>query len=292
MASTRVLEGDIFVDERLASDDSLAESPPFASGWRLYLLRFGILAVLLVIWELISGNTREGEWALVDKFWMSQPSDILARLVDWISKGTLWFHMAITLQEMATGFVIGSVGGVLIGFLLAQNMVLARIFDPFIIAFYSIPKLALAPLFILWFGIGLEPKIVLVSTVVFLLVFLNTYSGVKDVDQEVIDVFRLMGASQRDLFTKIVLPSASPWILTGLKLAVPYSLIGAVVGEIMASNKGLGYLLMHSQGQFDTAGLFAAIFVLMIMGLLINEVVNRAEEKLLRWKSAGRSGLA
>jgi NitT/TauT family transport system permease protein len=289
MATTRALEGDIFVDERLAADDSLAEAPPFASGWRLAGIRFGILAGMLTIWELISGSTRDGEFALVDKFWMSQPSDILARLADWIGKGTLWFHMAITLQEMAIGFVIGSVGGVLIGFLLGQNRALARIFDPFIMAFYSIPKLALAPLFILWFGIGLEPKIVLVSTVVFLLVFLNTYSGVRDVDQEVIDVFRLMGASQRDLFTKIVLPSASPWILTGLKLAVPYSLIGAVVGEIMASNKGLGYLLMHSQGQFDTAGLFAAIFILMIMGLLINEIVNRSEERLLRWKSAGRA---
>jgi sulfonate transport system permease protein len=288
MASTRALEGDVFADERLASDDALAEAPPFATGWRLVLIRLGILAVLLVTWELVSGNTREGEPALVDKFWVSQPSDILARLADWISKGTLWFHMAITLQEMIIGFVIGSIGGVLIGFLLARNVVLARIFDPFIMAFYSIPKLALAPLFILWFGIGLEPKIVLVSTVVFLLVFLNTYSGVRDVDHEIVDVFRLMGASQRDIFTKIVLPSASPWILTGLKIAVPYSLIGAVVGEIMASNKGLGYLLMHSQGQFDTAGLFAAIFVLMIMGLLINEVVNRAEARLLRWKSAGR----
>jgi NitT/TauT family transport system permease protein len=289
MASTRVLEGDVFADERLVSDDALSEAPPFASGWRLWLIRLGILAAVLVTWELVSGNTREGEFALVDKFWMSQPSDIIARLADWITKGTLWFHMAITMQEMAIGFIIGSVGGVLVGFLLAQNIVLGRIFDPFIIAFYSIPKLALAPLFILWFGIGLEPKIVLVSTVVFLLVFLNTYSGVRDVDQEVVDVFRLMGASQRDLFAKIVLPSASPWILTGLKLAVPYSLIGAVVGEIMASNKGLGYLLMHSQGQFDTAGLFAAIFVLMLMGLLINEVVNRAEVRLLRWKSAGRS---
>ena len=289
MATTRVLEGDVFADERLASDDGLRESPPFASGWRLVLIRVGILAAILVCWELVSGNTRGGEAALVDKFWVSQPSDIIARLADWISKGTLWFHMAITLQEMAIGFVIGSVGGVLIGFLLAQNLTLARIFDPFIIAFYSIPKLALAPLFILWFGIGLEPKIVLVSTVVFLLVFLNTYSGVRDVDPEIVDIFRLMGASQRDIFTKIVLPSASPWILTGLKLAVPYSLIGAVVGEIMASNKGLGYLLMHSQGQFDTAGLFAAIFVLMIMGLLINEVVNRAEDRLLKWKSAGRT---
>ena len=110
----------------------------------------------------------------------------------------------------------------------------------------------------------------------------------RDVDRELVDIIRLMGASQRDLLFKVVLPSASPWILTGLKAAVPYSLIGAVVGEIMASNRGLGYLLIHAQGQYDTAGVFAAIIVLMVMGLLLNEVVNRSENYFLRWKSAGR----
>jgi sulfonate transport system permease protein len=287
VATTRVLEGEIVAERLDRSSDELVESRRFAEGWRLAAIRIGLLAVFLVAWEALAGNPKT-EFALVDRFWTSQPSDIAARLVEWISGGTLWLHLFITLQEMGVGLVIGSVAGVGLGFLLGQNLTLARVLDPFIMAIYSIPKLALAPLFILWFGVGLEPKIVLVSTACFFLLFLNTYSGVRDVDQELLDMIRLMGASQRDLLLKVVLPSASPWILTGLKAAVPYSLIGAVVGEIMASNRGLGYLLVHAQGQYDTAGVFAAIIVLMIMGLVLNEVVNRSESHLLRWKSAGR----
>lgn len=287
MATTRVLEGEIVAERLDRSSDELLESRRFAEGWRLAAIRIGLLAVVLLAWELLAGDPRT-EFVLVDKFWTSQPSDIAARLAEWVARGTLWLHLLITLEEMSVGLVIGSMAGIALGFLLGQNLTLARVLDPFIMAIYSIPKLALAPLFILWFGVGLEPKIVLVSTACFFLLFLNTYSGVRDVDQELLDVIRLMGASQRDLLVKVVLPSASPWILTGLKAAVPYSLIGAVVGEIMASNRGLGYLLVHAQGQYDTAGVFAAIIVLMIMGLLLNEVVNRSESRLLRWKSAGR----
>jgi sulfonate transport system permease protein len=286
MATTRVLEGEIVAERLDNTAGALVESRRFAEGWRLWAIRLGLLAVVIAAWELLAGNPKT-EFALVDKFWTSQPSDIAARLAEWIARGTLWLHLLITLEEMVVGLVIGSAMGIAVGFALGRNLTLARILDPFIMAIYSIPKLALAPLFILWFGVGLEPKIVLVATACFFLLFLNTYSGVRDVDRELLDIIRLMGASQRDMLLKVVLPSSSPWILTGLKAAVPYSLIGAVVGEIMASNRGLGYLLIHAQGQYDTAGVFAAIIVLMIMGLLLNEVVNRSEGYLLRWKSAG-----
>ncbi len=287
MAASRVLEGDVLAESLDATQGQLQERRHFAEGWRLQAIRLGLLAAILVAWEVLSGNPKT-EWTAIDRFWVSQPSDIYARLSEWLLNGTLWLHLLITLQEMLVGFVIGSLVGLALGFLLGRNVTVARLLDPFIMAIYSIPKLALAPLFILWFGVGLEPKIVLVATAVFFLVFLNTYAGVRDVDQELLDIIRLMGASQRDLLFKVVLPSASPWILTGLKAAVPYSLISAVVGEIMASNRGLGYLLIHAQGQYDTAGVFAAIIVLMVLGLLINEIVNRSETHLLRWKSAGR----
>jgi NitT/TauT family transport system permease protein len=286
VATTRALEAEVSSDQIALKEPELLETQPFASGWRLWVMRLSLVALIVVAWELAAGDPKR-EMVLVDKFWISQPSDIVGRVGNWIERGTLGFHMAITLQEMAMGFTIGSVLGVSIGFLMGRSLLLARLFDPFIIGFNSIPKLALAPLFILWFGVGLEPKVVLVTTVVFFLVFLNTYAGVRDTDRELVDIVRLMGASQRDLLSMVVLPSASPWILTGLKLAVPYSLISAVVGELMASNKGLGFLLINAQGQFDTAGVFAAIFILMFMGLIINEVVNRAEARLLRWKSAG-----
>lgn len=287
MAVTRPLEGDALVEGLERSEGELHEAPPFASGWRLALIRLAVLAGVVALWQLASGDSKT-ETVLVDKFWISRPSDILARLADWLVTGKLWLHLLVTLQEMVTGLVIGSLIGVATGFILGRSLTFARLFDPFIMAVYSIPKLALAPLFILWFGVGLQPKVVLVATVVFFLVFLNTYAGVRDVDQELLDMIRLMGAGPRDLVLKVVLPASSTWILTGLKQAVPNALIAAVVGEIMASNRGLGFLLINAQGQFDTAGVFAAILILMVMGLVINEGVNRAESYLLRWKAAGR----
>jgi NitT/TauT family transport system permease protein len=292
MATTQGLKEDVLVErgavERLpvGVDSQESDSATFADGWRLWLLRIAALVVLVLLWQFLAGKPGHGI-AIVDKFWVSRPSDIVARLQRWVSDGTLWFQLEITLREMVIGFAIGGTVAIATGFVLARNRVLARLIDPFMIAFYSIPKLAMAPLFILWFGIGLQPKIVLVTTVVYFLVFVNTYAGFRDVDQELIDTVRLMGASRRDVFTKVVLPSAIPWIFTGLKLAVPNALIGAIVGEIMASNRGLGFLLMNAQGQFDTAGVMAVIVLLMVMGWLINEGVNRAEGHLLRWKVVG-----
>jgi NitT/TauT family transport system permease protein len=280
------MEGDVYVAG--SSEDALMDKKPFISGWRLGLLRAGLLVAIFGLWEFVSGDPRKGEIAFIDKFWVSQPSDIWDRLSKSISSGTLFFHIGITLQEMLMGLLFGAMVGITVGFTLGRNDGIARILDPFIVGIYSIPKLALTPLFILWFGIGMETKIVLVSVTVFFLTFLNTFSGVRDVDGELVDIVKLMGAGRWNVLRMIVIPSAMPWILTGLKLSVPYSLISAVVGEIMASNRGLGFLLVSSQGQFDTAGVFSIIFVLMIMGLIINELVNRTQNYLLRWKTAGR----
>lgn len=288
MAASNILEGDVATGvDSGRGDEELTESRFLGSRWQMWLVRLGLLGLLIVLWQVLAGDQKTG-FALVDKFWVSQPSDIGNKIGDWLRSGSLWFHLAITLQEMAVGFVIGSLTGILGGVVLGRNQFIATTLDPFIIGFNSIPKLALAPLFILWFGIDMQPKIVLVATAVFFLTFLNTYAGVRDVDLELVDILRLMGAGQRQIFFRVILPSATPWIFTGLKLAVPYSLIAAVVGEIMAANRGLGYLLVHAQGQFDTAGVFAAIIILMVMGLIINEGVNRLERHLLRWRAAGR----
>src|SRR5690606_8570383 len=133
--------------------------------------------------------------------------------------------------------------------------------------FYSLPKVALAPLFIVWFGIGLEMKVILTAAIVFFIVFLNTFTGVREVSAELVAILRLMGAKERHLLTKVIVPSAIVWVFAGLRLSVPYALIGAVVGEIIASNRGLGYLVAHAAGQFDTAGTFAALFSIVILAL-------------------------
>jgi NitT/TauT family transport system permease protein len=161
---------------------------------------------------------------------------------------------------------------------------LADLLQPFILAFYSLPKIALAPLFVLWIGIGMEMKIVLTGTVVFFLVFLNTFTGVRGVSRELIAILYLMGANERQVLSKIVLPSAITWVFTGLRISVPYALIGAIVGELIASNRGLGFLLANASGQFDTAGVFAALAVIMALAFVLNGLVRLAEIKLMPWK--------
>jgi NitT/TauT family transport system permease protein len=180
--------------------------------------------------------------------------------------------------------VLGATVGIAVGLLLGRNELLAKLLDPILISIYSLPKVALAPLFIMWFGIGIEMKIILTATIVFFLVFLNTYSGVRAVDREQLEILRLMGAREHHLITKVVFPSAIQWVFTGLKLSVPYALIGAIVGEIMASNRGLGYLLQDAAGQLDTAGVFAALVAIIALALLLQAVVRMVETRLMPWK--------
>jgi NitT/TauT family transport system permease protein len=259
-----------------------ASEPPLATAARnealtVHAWRFAIAAVGLAVWEFISGR-------YVKPFWISSPSAIWEQLSDWIASGDLWMHVEITLTETILGFLLGAITGVGFGLALGLNKRLAAVLDPFIIAFYSLPKIALAPLFILWFGVGLASKVVLATFVVFFLVFYNTYAGTLAVEQELVDVLRLMGASRGQVVRKVILPSVLLWIFTGMKVSVPYALIGAVVGEMMASNKGLGYLIQAAAGQYDTGGVFASLFVLMIIATGLHTLLKYAEMFLLRWK--------
>ena len=257
------------------------ERPVVRNEWlTVWAWRIGIIIVGLGFWEFASGR-------LIKPFWISSPSEIWNRLSEWIATGQLWLHVEVTLTETVMGFAFGAVSGVLVGLALGLNRRLAAVLDPFIIAFYSLPKIALAPLFILWFGVGLTSKVVLATFVVFFLVFYNTYAGTLAVEAELVDVLRLMGARRSQIIRKVILPSALIWIFTGMKSSVPYALIGAVVGEMMASNKGLGYLIEAAAGQYDTGGVFAALFVLMIIATGLHEMLKQSERVMLRWKEEG-----
>lgn len=240
-------------------------------------LRLAVLAGVLLLWQVTSGT-------LIDPFWVSSPAEIGSRLVEWVADGTALSNTAFTLRAVVLGFVTGSVAGIVVGFVFGQWTMVAVVLDPFITAFYSLPKVALAPLFVLWFGIGLTSKIVLTAVIVFFLVFYNAYAGVRAADRELVDVVRLMGGSRTEQIRRVVLPSAAAWIFTGLKLAVPYSLIGAVVGELTASSEGLGYLLKRAAGTFDTTGTFAALAILMVLAVVINRLVVLAESRASRWR--------
>jgi len=266
----------------IPQDPAEVEAPVARSGWLSVMgWRVGIIVVGLSAWQLSSGR-------LIKPFWISSPSEIWRQLANWISAGELWMHVEVTLTETVLGFVFGAIAGIVVGLALGLNRRLAAVLDPFIVAFYSLPKIALAPLFILWFGVGLTSKVVLAMFVVFFLVFYNTYAGTLAVEQELVDVLRLMGGSRWQIVRKVILPSALIWIFTGMKSSVPYALIGAVVGEMMASNKGLGYLIQAAAGQYDTGGVFAALFVLMIIATSLHELLKQSERLMLRWREEGR----
>ncbi len=239
--------------------------------------RAGIAIVGLALWEFVSGR-----W--IKPFWISSPSAIWAQLADWIATGDLWMHVQVTMTETILGFIFGATAGIVTGLALGLNKRLAAVLDPFIVAFYSLPKIALAPLFILWFGVGLLSKIVLATFVVFFLVFYNTYAGTLAVEQELVDVLRLMGGTRLQIIRKVILPSVLLWIFTGMKVSVPYALIGAVVGEMMASNQGLGYLIQAAAGQYDTNGVFASLFVLTIIATAMHGALKQSEKLMSRWK--------
>lgn len=244
---------------------------------RLYLYRllFGLL--LVVSWELTSGK-------IIDPFWISSPSKVFFYLWEVVADGSIFEHLAITLYETFAGFFVGALAGIGSGFLLARKEILAQVLDPYIVAFNGIPRIALAPIFIIWFGIGPTSKVILVVIVVFFLTFFNTYSGVKGVDVELKNVMRIMGASERQILFKVTIPATVPWITTGLKISVPYALVGAVVGEFIAASKGLGYLINYNTSLFSTTGALGGILVLALVVVLCNEVIDRAEAYLLRWR--------
>jgi NitT/TauT family transport system permease protein len=244
---------------------------------RILIARLALLLAILLAWELSSAT-------LFSPFFISSPVEVAQKFTKMLLDGTLLRHSLVTALEAVVGFVIGGFLGVLMGLLLGRSRLLSDIFDPFILAFYSMPKVALAPLFILWFGIGFNMRIIFTAAIVFFLVFLNTYTGVRSVSRELITVFRLMGSSESHLLRMVVLPSAFVWVFAGLRLSVPYALIGAIVAEILAANSGLGYLVEHGAAQFDTGSVFAALLGVMLLAMLLNAAVHLLERRAMPWR--------
>ena len=243
----------------------------------VWALRIALLLAFLALWQIAHG-------IVSNPVFISNPIAIGDQLGTWIADGTLAFHTWITVQEVAAGYAIGVVTGALLGFLLASVHLIYEVFEPFMMALYSIPKVALAPLFIVWFGIGIDMKIILAAVSVFFLVFLNTAAGVREVDRGLVDAVRLMGGTRRDIALKVVLPASMAGLLTGLKVSIPYALIGAVIGELVASNRGLGYLINDSAAQFNTAGVFAAVVVLTVLAMVLNGLSGLLAARTNRWK--------
>ena len=240
--------------------------------------RASFLVAVLLIWEISSRLLGLG-------FWVSSPTEIMASLVRWHETGLLQEDLQITLFEAAGGFVLGAFVGSTIGFILGWVRRLGDFLEPFVLALYTIPKIALAPLFVLWFGIGPINKVMFSGLMVALMVFITSFQGVRQVDRDLVANAVLLGARPVHTWTKIALPYAAVWIFTGLRIGLPYALIGAIVGEFVASNKGVGYRIKEATSYFDTSAVFAGILVLMIISTLLLTILKFVERRVLKWQT-------
>jgi NitT/TauT family transport system permease protein len=245
--------------------------------WPIVIWQVGVGVALLAGWEVI-GRVSGAEWT-------SRPSLIAVKLAGWL-RGDLYIHVATTLTEVVTGLVAGAALGVLAGLLFGRAKVAGEILRPIVVGFYSVPLIALAPLFIMFFGLDMLPKIVLVTIVVFFLLFFNTFAGAASVDHDLIAQIELMGSTPRERFQKVVAPACMAWIIGGMKIALPYALVAATTGEMLAARRGLGFLLSDAASQFDMTSLYAALFILMLLGLAVSETAAWGERHMLRWRHA------
>src|SRR4051812_27971465 len=221
-------------------------------------------------------------------FFFGEPLRVLERIWQWFSSGTIYPHLWVTLVETALAFVIGTLLGLGIGLWLALSPTASILFDPYIKAVNSMPRVILAPIFGVWFGLGMASKVALGVTLVFFIVFFNVYQGVREVSHTVLANARILGASDRDLLRHVYMPSAMSWVFASLHNSVGLAFVGAVVGEYLGSSRGVGYLILQAEGTFDINSVFAGILVLTAFALLLDWAVTIAERRLLVWQP--RSG--
>ena len=233
--------------------------------------------ILLAFWQYASGP-------LIRPIYVSSPAAVARRLVEMFATHEIQPHLLVTFQELVLGYSFGVLAGIAAGYALGRAPRAAAIFEPYLMAFYGIPKIALAPLFIIWFGIAIWSKVALAGTMVFFLVFYSVFAGVRAVDQDLVNLTRVMGASERQLSRHVYLPAAAPAVLLGMRMAIPYSVIGVIVGEFTSSTKGLGLFINQASATYDPAGVFAGIVLLLVFVLTAGAAATRLERRLLRWR--------
>jgi NitT/TauT family transport system permease protein len=235
-----------------------------------------LIAIFLLAWQFMVTDRNLA--------FLSRPSIIAARLLELATDPDFHRDIKVTMFEIVIGYAIGAFVGLILGFILGRSKFLSDLLQPFIIGLYSIPKIALAPLFIVWLGLGMQSKIAVVVLATFFLIFFNTYSGLLNVNEELVRLARLMGASWRQTVQRVILPSAAHQIFIGLKTAVPYAVIGAVIGEYIGSSEGLGHFILYAAQTFDAPALFSGIVALVAIVFSINYGLNHLEQRVIRWR--------
>ena len=250
----------------------------------VYFWRYFILVVFLGGWELAAGLK------LIDVFFFSSPWAIALRLREWVMEGTsegpLWFHLWVTMEESLLGFFSGSIAGIIAGIALGRNRMLADVFSIYIKVINSVPRVVLAPIFIMIFGLGLTSKVALSFVMVFFVVFSNAFQGVVEADRNLLANAQILGAKGWQLTRSVVIPSAMSWIFASLHVSFGFAIVGAIVGEFVGARYGIGLLINVAKGSFDAAGMYAAIVIIMVVALAAEYAMTRVENRLAKWRPA------
>ncbi len=263
------------------------------SSRNLRLWQVGMLVAFFVFWHVMTQPGLLPHFVFAKEndaaFFLGEPLKIFARIWQWFAvKRDIYPHLWITLVETVLAFAIGTVAGLMMGMWLALSPLAAAIFDPYIKAFNSMPRIILAPIFAVWFGLGIASKVALGFTLVFFIVFFNVYQGVKEVSPTVLANARMLGAGQQQLLRHVYLPSAMSWVFSSLHTSVGLAFVGAVVGEYLGSASGVGYLILQAEGTFDINTVMAGILVLTAFALVLDKAVGIVEQRLMKWQP--RSG--
>jgi len=257
---------------------------------RKYLVLFTQVVVLVIILATWEFGTRFG---LIDPFFFGSPTGIVLRLADWFANGTaygpFWEQVWITLEEALLGFVFGVGSGVVLGVLLGEVPFLADVFGPYIKIVNALPRIVLGSIFVIWLGLGLPSKVLLAAVLVFFVVFFNAFQGVRTVDRNLVANARILGASRLQVVQHVVIPSAMTWIIASLHVALGFSIIGAIVGEFLGAQGGLGLVIATAQNTFDASGVFGAMLVIGVLALVAEGLMSQIERRLLAWRPKSTS---
>lgn len=250
---------------------------------RLWGIRLLIVVCFLSIWQFVSGR-------FFPVFIVSSPSLVWERLGQLLEGGVLLDHLFYTMRACLGGFAIGAAVGSTLGLIFGIYGSVARVIAPFAAMLYSMPKIMLAPLIVVWFGVDMTMKVVIAAFSCMWVIFYNVWNATRRIDQNLLDQMRLMGANQRQIIFGLYFPSATTWLLTSLRVAFPIALIGAVVGEFVASHKGLGYLALNSGHRYDTAGVLVAVLTITITAMTIDTILSAIQRKVALWQGEGERG--
>lgn len=264
-----------------------AKSDARAGRGRLALYHALLLAAVFAFWYLMTEPLLwTEEAARKTAFFFGKPLLVLQQIWEWFAGGRIYEHLLITLVETLLAFAIGTICGLGVGLWLALSPLASALADPYIKASNAMPRVILAPIFAVWFGLGVVSKVALGFTLVFFIVFFNVYQGVKEVSPVVLNNARMLGANSRQLLRTVYLPSAMSWVFSSLHTSVGMAFVGAVVGEYLGSARGVGYLILQAEGAFDINTVFAGILVLTAFALALDAVVTAIEKRLLVWRPA------